>query len=159
MVRLLGAAAVLASSVLTGGVMAKELDERVKLLRQTQDAAVFIKSELMYRAPVFEECFRGRGKIFSAAARYIKEGQSPTEALERAASEVGRLTKGDREILTEYARGLCAEEVGGQTANVSLLITRLEAAVREAEAERQAKGRLYRSGGVLAGLAFVIMLI
>lgn len=159
MIKILGAIAVVAASVTAGFVMARELGERVRLLKEILCAAVYIKSEMEYRMPVLEECFRARGEFFENVSNLIKKGSAPGEAVVKAADEEPRLQKGDRELLYSYAKGLEAEEIGGQTANVSLLITSLEQKIREAEEENSVKCRLYRSGGVLAGIAFVIIMI
>ncbi len=159
MIKILGAAAVVTASVAFGMVMARELGERVKLLNEIKTAAIYIKSDMEYRLPVFEDCFRGRGRFFSEAAKLIEGGKTPCEAVIEASERQARLSDKDRKILTSYAEGLEAEEIGGQMTNISLLITRLEADIKEAEEENAVKCRLYRSGGVLAGLAFVIVMI
>lgn len=157
--KFMGAAAVISSAAMAGFVMSGELRERIDILREIQQSAVYIKSEIEYRSPVFEECFRRRGRLFSKASEYIGEGLSPSAALKKSADETARLTAEDKEIIYSYADGLDAEEVNGQTANVSLLISHLGEDIREAEAQMRAKGRLYRSGGVLAGIGFVIILL
>ena len=159
MIKILGAISVVAASGLAGFEMTKELSERIKFLRESEQYAIYIKGELSYRSPTFEECFRGRGKIFANAAKYIGEGVSPNDAVRRAADEAPRLNKGDREIFYAYAEGMSSEETGGQIANVSLLITRLEERIREAESEKSVKGRLYKSGAVLLGCGVVILLL
>lgn len=158
-IKLMGALAVVLSSAMAGMIMSRELGERTRLLREIRESAIYIKSDMQYRAPVFEECFRCRGRLFSAAAKYINEGMKPCMALKRAVEETERLRDEDREILFSYADGLDAEDVSGQMANLSLLISGLDKNIKEAEQEHGAKGRLYRSGGVLAGMAFVIILL
>ena len=159
MIKILGAISVVAASFAIGFEMTKELSERIKFLKECEQYAVYIKSELLYRSPVFEECFRGRGRIFSNASKYIEKGLSPCEALKRAVNEARLLNSGDKEIFYAYAAGMSSEETGGQIANVSLLITRLEERIKEAESEKSVKGRLYRSGAVLAGCGLVILLL
>lgn len=159
MIKILGAAAVFLSCAAAGQIMARELYERTKLLKELEQSAIYIKSELEYRTPVFEECFRGRGRLFSKAAKYIGMNMNPKEALKKAARETEKLRDEDRELIYDYADGLDAEDVGAQTANVSLLITRLECRIREAEEERGIKSRLYKSGGALAGIGLVILLL
>jgi stage III sporulation protein AB len=159
LVKLMGGAAVVLSSAMTGIIMTKELGERTKLLREIHKYALYIKSDMEYRSPVFEECFRCRGRLFSAAAKNISEGMSPKDAVKKAAAEAYALREEDREILFSYADGLEAEEQGGQEANISLLISRLEESIKDAEREQGTKGRLYSSGGVIAGIGLVIILL
>lgn len=158
-IKLTGALIVCFASVTAGGLMAKELGERVKLLRETEQYAIYIKCDMEYRAPVFEDCFRARGPLFGTASKYIKDGMLPKDALKKSIDNMQRLREEDREILCAYADSLDAEEVSGQISNIALLISRLKENIREAEKERGAKGRLYRSGGVLAGIGLVIILL
>ncbi len=159
MIKLTGALTVCFASVMAGALMAKELGDRAKLLREIQQYAIYIKCDMEYRMPVFEECFRARGPVFGTAAKYIKEGVPPREALKKSVSGTHKLRDEDRELLYAYADALDAEDVSGQISNVSLLISRLGESIREADRERGAKGRLYRSGGVLAGIGLVIILL
>lgn len=160
MLKIIGIVAVVASSVATGFIMAKDLNERTKSLKDIYQSAINIKSELEYRAPVLEECFRGRGRLFSKAWKYISENSlSPKEALRKACDEAVYLKRDDREIIYSYIENLFVEDIGGQISNISWLIDAMRLQIKEAEAEYTSKGRLYKSGGALAGIGLVILLL
>lgn len=143
----------------TGFIMAKELNERTKTLKEIEQGAINIKSELKYRASEFTDCFNHRGKVFDNAATYIREGMLPDNALKKACEETDFLKKEDKDIIFSYADNLSAEDIGGQLANIDWLIDNLRKKIKESEEECASKGRLYKSCGILAGLGVVIFLL
>lgn len=160
MVKLLGMISVLTASVIMGFVMANELGERAKALKEIHEAAIHIKTELEYRAADICDCFNRRGKLFSLAYKYItEEGLLPADALNKAICDTPFLTDDDQDVIKAYADNLNKEDIGGQIANTSLLIENLRLKIKEAEDEYRSKSRLYKSGGAIAGLGFIILLL
>lgn len=160
MLKLFGMLTVLTSSLMMGFVMARELRERTKLLRDIHQSAIHIKTDLEYRAPDICECFCRRGKLFSLAHAYMtKESLLPREALAKAADKLNFLSKEDKEVINMYADNLEQEDLGGQIANVSWLIENIALRIKDSEAEYQSKNRLYKSGGAIVGLGVVILLL
>ena len=160
MVKLLGMLSVLAAFVVMGFVMARELCARVKALKDIYQSAIHIKSELEYRGADICDCFNRRGKLFSQAYKYIKDNSlSPTEALKKAAGENAYLKIEDCAVIDAYADILNAEYIAGQIANVNLFLENMRLCIREAEEEYQSKNRLYKSGGAIAGLGVIILLL
>ena len=158
--RILGSTAVILSSALMGIALSRELSERIKMLKEIKQAMVNIKSELEFRAPVLEECFKRRGQLFSKAHLLIhNESIMPTEAVKCAAKDLNYLNKTDMELIECYADNLKNEDIGGQIANADWFINELNGKIRAAEEEYKAKGRLYRNGGLLAGIGVVILFI
>lgn len=160
MVKLLGMLSVLAASVIMGFIMAGELHERTKTLKEIYQSAIHIKTELEYRGADICDCFNRRGKLFNKAYKYIKsEGMLPSEALKKASCETNYLKEADRAIIDTYAENLASEALSGQIANVNLLLENLRLSIRDAEEEYRSKNRLYKSGGAIAGLGFIILLL
>ena len=160
MYRVLGVLSVVSSSIMMGIFLANDLKKRGEILKEIRQAAVYIKSDLEYRAPEIEDCFFNRGHFFSRVAELIKERDLPPKlALKFACEELKEITVEDREIIYSYADNISAEEIGGQIANISQLISGLDEKISAAEREYKEKGRLYRSGGALVGLGIVILLI
>ncbi len=148
------------SSILTGIMMANELKERTKTLKEIHQMAIHIKTDLEYRAPDICDCFRYRGKLFSRAYELItRDAYLPCEAVKKAATEIISLKKDDIEIINAYAENLNCEDIGGQIANVNWLIENTRKLISDAVTEYEAKSRLYRSGGVIAGFGFIILLL
>ncbi len=160
MVRVLGIVLVLLSSVLTGIVLAKDLNERVVLLKDIRQAAIYIKSDFEYRAPALSECFENRGILFGKAAIYAKENKVlPKDALKKTVDNMSFLRQEDKDTIYSFADNLSQEEIGGQIANITWLIDALDKRIKDAESEYKTKGRLYKSGGALTGIGLVILLL
>lgn len=160
MVKLLGMLSVLISAIGIGFVMAKELNDRTKALKEIYQSATSIKTELEYRGADICDCFNRRGVLFSNAYKYIKaEGYLPAEAVKKAAAEISCLKKEDIEAVNLYADNLYTEDLGGQIANINLFLERLRGCIRQSEEEYNNKNRLYKSGGAIAGLGFIILLL
>ena len=160
MVKLLGMLSVFTASSVMGFIMAGELGERTKMLKDIYQSATHIKSELEYRGADICDCFNRRGKLFSIAYKYIKsEGLLPADALKKAADEAVHLKATDRTVIAAYADNLKVEDLGGQLANVRLFLENLRLCIQDAEEEYRSKNRLYKSGGAIAGLGFIILLL
>jgi stage III sporulation protein AB len=160
MVKILGMFAVLISSVITGLLMANNLSERIKALKDIYQCATHIKTELEYRAADICECFKRRGTLFSRAHSYIvNDGLLPSEALKKAAEEQELLNKNDKEIIFQFAENLNKEDVDGQIANTALFLENIKARIKDAEGEYLMKNRLYKSGGAIVGIGLIILLL
>lgn len=160
MVKTLGMISVLTASVVMGFILAGELGERTKMLKEIYQSAIHIKAELEYRGADIQECFNRRGRLFKTAYSYLTcEGITPTEALKKACFETMYLKDDDRTIINAYADNLDAEDLGGQLANVKLFLENLRICIRDAEEEYHSKNRLYKSGGAIAGLGLIILLL
>lgn len=160
MVRLIGIIAVTASSVMTGIFMSKELKGRVELLKEIHQSAIYIRSDLEYRAPTLEECFKDRGELFSKAYEFINESSvMPEAALKKACETLGFLNREEKELIFSFAENLSKEDVTSQIANVEWFTAGIEERIKNAENEYATKGRLYRTGGMLAGMGILIFLL
>lgn|GEM_PF-514590 len=83
------------------------------------------------------------------------------QAMENARRKnAGFAALGEEELLAlaEYARCLGGSDKETQVKNTALLRQRLTAALGEAEAAYTSKGRMYRSVGMLCGIAVAILL-
>lgn len=160
MIKIFAVGLVMLSSCMTGFILAKDLNERVKVLKEIKQMAIYIKSDFEYRSPMLADCFEHRGSLFGKASRYMEEGALlPEEALKKSADELKSITKEDRTVIYSFADNLSIEDVNGQIANVKWLIETLEKRIKEAEYEYTTKGRLYKSTGALTGLGIVILLL
>lgn len=82
-------------------------------------------------------------------------------AMEGARKEhAGFAALGEEELtaLSEYARCLGSSDIGAQAKNAALLRERLTCALEKAQAAYAAKGRMFRTLGVLTGIAAAILL-
>lgn len=98
-------------------------------------------------------------------AKQLKENADVVTAWQQAmaharAREPGfaALKESDLCVLEEYAQGLGGSDRKTQAKNTALLQQRLETIVQEAQDAYGSKGRMYRSVGILSGLAAAILL-
>lgn len=160
MVKIMGMLSVLTASCVMGFIMAGELGKRTRALEEIYRSAIHIKTELEYRGADINDCFNRRGELFARAYEYLhQEGILPCDALKRACKEALYLKEDDRAAINTYADNLNCEDIGGQIANVNLLLENLRLCIRDSEEEYRSKNRLYKSGGVIAGLGFIILLL
>ena len=159
MIKLMGMISVFMASSVMGFIMAKELNERTRCLKEIYDSAIHIKSELEYRGADVADCFRRRGRLFKIASIYIDEGILPADALKKACRDLNELNEADCLVINAYAENLYAEDIGGQIANVNLFLENLRGCIRNSEEEYHTKNRLYKAGGAIAGMGIIILLI
>ena len=150
----------LIASLMMGFIMAGELGERCRELKDIYQSAIHIKTELEYRGADICDCFNRRGRLFSKAYRYITDDAlMPPDAIKEACRREKLLKDDDKAVIFAYAENLNKEDLGGQIANVSLLIENLRLRIKDAEEEYASKSRLYKSGGLLTGLGFIILIL
>lgn len=160
MYKMLGLILVMSASVLTGITMSESLKDRVNCLKNIHQSSIHIKTDFEYRAPALEECFKGRGVLFSKAYDYIhNENYTPEHAVKEACRKINCIDKDDADIINTFSENLNAEDIAAEIANITWFITRIEERVRQAESEYRTRGKLYRSGGILTGLGIMIFLL
>lgn len=157
--KLTGAIAVIAAAVLCAAVMKRRLCGRARLLRLIERDCVHIKSALEYSSPTLVECFLGCNCVFDNAAKLMTRGVSPEKAIMRAAQNEPLLCDEERKVLENFAKGLGIEDIGGQAANIALLISRMGQLAQNAENENAQRGRLCVAGSICSALVFVIILL
>ena len=160
MYKLPAMAAVIIAASLMGIVMSGELKKRIDTLKEIVQSALYIKTDLEYRAPNLEECFTRRGCMFNSAGKFMSQsGMTPFEAVKRACEDERYLTKEDKDTILIFAENLNCEEISGQVANIKWLVENLRKNIRNAEDEYRSKGKLYQLGGMFAGVGIVIILL
>ena len=103
--------------------------------------------------------------FFEAFARALKTDEDVPAAWKRSmeqarAEDAGfaSLKEEELSILDEYAQSLGASDRDTQAKNAALAQQRLNGVLREAERIYTSKGRMYRSVGILSGIAVAILL-
>lgn len=160
MIKILGLLSVFICATLTGVFMYQRLNERTEVLKETKTCAVHIKNEIEYRHAPLDECFKGRGRLFSNAYKLIKQSElSPKDAIKTALKPIEAFSLEDRLIISTFAENLSCEDLKGQIANLEIFIASLNENIKQSTAESANKGKLFCYGGVLAGLGLVIILL
>ncbi len=160
MIKMLGLLSVFFSAALTGVFMYKRLNERTEILKETKTCAIHIKNEIEYRKAPLDECFKGRGKLFSNAYKLINNGElPPKEAIKTALKPLEAFSLDDRLVIEAFAENLSCEDLKGQIANLEMFIASLNENIKLATTESSNKGKLFCYGGVLTGIGLVIVLL
>jgi len=104
--------------------------------------------------------------LFDAFGTALSAGAPPAEAfreaLARAETEVrgfAALREEERRLLADFAGALGGSDLKTQRAGAALTISRLEEFAGAAAREHGAKGRIYRTMGMLCGAAVAILML
>lgn len=166
----LGLAAVFLSCLLAGVGASRRLSRRVEELETLISAVEYIAMEIRYDAlPVgrlFERLegiaeYRPLG-IFGVCSQALARTGDLAGSWEKAlAGAKGTLSleEGDYEALRLFGRSLGTTDVEGQLSLCDGCVAMLRRRLQAAKANREKRGRMYTSMGVLTGIFIVILLI
>lgn len=169
MIRLLGAALVVAAGAGVGWQLAGTLARRPRELRELQGALALLATEIGYAATALPVALRQAAAAGPAAARLfaplaqalgagtVTVGAALTGALRRF-GEVSALRSEDLEPLLALATVLGTSDRQDQCRHLELARQRLAVLEAGAESDRVRFERMYRYLGVLAGMALAILL-
>ncbi len=155
------------SSSYIGVLIAKKYQNRVRELKEIKSSlAIFAtKIKLTYEPipQIFEELGRKEqnniSQLFKLAFQNMKQlpaGQAWLEALEKANTN---LKKEDIEVLKGLSSLLGKVDLDGQVSEIELVEHFLDKQIEIAEEESKKSEKMYKTLGVTAGLAMVIVLI
>ncbi len=169
--KVLGSILVFTACSLIGYVLSKECAIRINDLRELQSILHVLENEIYYLSNTLSDAF---GKIskssddsislfFSETIKYLKAGEyTAFEAWEKAIEENIKktsLNKEDEGIIIEFGRLLGNSDIDGQLKNIELTLGQLKMQEKKAEEFRQKNENMYKSLGVLIGIAIVVMLL
>ncbi len=170
--KLLGCIMVLLSSGFLGYVLSSDCKKRPRQLRELQSMLQMFENQISYLSDVLAEAF-GRisgtgsgetGIFFSDTVERLRSGRSLSAA--QAWEEAVRgnikktsLNREDEEILVSFGKLLGGSDLEGQVKNIRLTLYQLRSQEQKAEESRKKNESMYRSLGILGGLAVVIVLI
>lgn len=171
MIKLIGAALIIAATSWTGMEAAKQLSARPRQLRHLKAALQSLEAEIMYGHTPLHEASR---KLASQLAKPISllfelfsqklMGSETTvrEAWEESLNEIWKMTalkQGEYEILRQFGETLGRHDKYSQQKQINLAITHLEREEGDAY-ERQVKyEKMVKSIGFLSGLLLIILLM
>ena len=172
LLKIIGSAVVVATTSILGYALSINYKRRPAELRELQGLLQMLENEIGYLSNLLVDAFEkisrsSRSKtviFFNAAAENLKSCSSigASNAWEKAVRdniETTSLNKEDEEILVSFGKMLGISDVEGQIKNIRLLQSQLKLQEQKAEESRQKNERMYKSLGVLGGIAIVIMLI
>lgn len=169
-VKLIGAVVLTGATSLIGFSLAADCSKRPRALRELQALMQMLENEMAYLSNLLSEAFiriyRGTDSdtaiLFREAADNLGEnGTTAAEAWEKAIEgnyAKLSLNKEDKAILMTFGKMLGNSDLEGQLNNIRLITSQLKLQELKAEEIKSKNEKMYRSLGVLSGLAIAIVL-
>lgn len=169
-VKLIGAVVLIGATSFIGFSLAADCSKRPRALRELQSLMQMLENEIAYLSNLLSEAFdriyEGNNSdtaiLFREAANKLStSGVTAAEAWEKATEENYAklsLNKEDKAILQAFGRMLGNSDLEGQLNNIRLVTSQLKLQELKAEEMKRKNEKMYRSLGVLSGLAIAIVL-
>lgn len=170
--KLIGGIVVIFSSGFLGYILSRDCARRPQQLRDLQSLLQMLENQISFMSDILSDAFESISRnsssevtaFFEAAAGFLKaeRGIDARSAWEQAVNQnIKRtaLSREDIEILFSFGRMLGGSDLEGQIKNIRLTRSQLELQERKAEESRVKNERMYRSLGILGGIAVVIILL
>ena len=152
---------------LIGNIISKRYMLRVKELKDFENALNIIESKIKFTYEPIPEIFRQTSKllseniskIFINASNYMKD-LNCEEAWNKSVKESNTyLNKEDLENIKAFGKMLGKTDKEGQVSHLELSKTFIEMQIKKANDEEEKNAKMYKTLGVIYGLAIVIILI
>lgn len=170
LVKFLGAIVLIGATSVIGFSLAADCSKRPRALRELQALLQMLENEISYLSNLLSEAFNriyeGSNSqtaiLFKKAAENLGiNGVTADVAWEKAVEEnYAKLAfnKEDKVILLTFGKMLGNSDLEGQLKNIKLISSQLQLQQLKAEELKQKNEKMYRSLGVLSGLAIAIIL-
>ncbi len=159
MLKFTGALLLFTATVLIGAGKYNQMCSRRHTLESVISSLRLMEGVLRSSHAPLEECFLKAGGVFKQASSLIKEGMSPTGAVQKTTSMCQTLSDRDKDALDRFAAGLSAPDFEGQIMNIRALSSELSSHLDENVQSIKTKGNLMLRGSFLVGIAIVILII
>ncbi len=170
--KLTGSIIVIVSCSFLGLILSRDCKRRPAQLRELQSILQMFENQISYLSDVIMEAFERISRIggsdtcafFTRTIEILKKNKtiSASEAWERAVKQCicrTALNKEDEEILLAFGKMLGNTDLDGQIKNIRLTLGQLKLQEDKAEESRRKNENMYKSLGVLGGIAVVIVLL
>jgi stage III sporulation protein AB len=170
--KLFGSIIVLLSSGFLGYVLSSDCEKRPQQLRELQVLLQMFENRINYLSDVlteaFEKVYRSTsnevGIFFRCTVLKLKQDRNITASVawEEAVKENIKktaLNMEDEEILISFGKILGSSDLEGQIKNIKLTLNQLKIQEQKAEEHKNKNESMYKSLGILGGIAIVIVLI
>lgn len=171
LLKVTGSIIVLLSCSFLGYILSRDYCKRPQQLRGLQALLQMFENQISYLSDVlvtsFDRISRAddeAGIFFRTAAELLREGGAANapEAWEKAVKKsigMTALNREDEQILLSFGKSLGNTDLEGQIKNIRLTLAQLAIQEEKAEESRKKNESMYRSLGILCGLAAVIVLV
>lgn len=172
LLKLIGSALVLTASSFLGYLFSRECARRPQELRALQGLLQMLENEISFLSNILTEAF---DRIYRSSncgsAQFFRDtvinlntnrGLNAAQAWEKAVDnniQKTSMDREDREILISFGKMLGNSDVEGQIKNIRLTINQLKLQEQKAEESRRKNEAMYRSLGILGGMAIIIILL
>lgn len=170
--KITGSVVVVLSFAFLGLVMSEDIRKRPHQLRELQSMLQMFENQISYLSNVISEAFERICKVCPSETSiffrrtieilYEEKSVSASEAWQRAVLQNIKktsLNKEDEQVLIEFGKMLGGSDLEGQIKNIRLTQTQLGIQEKKAEDSRGKNEKMYKSLGILGGIAVVIVLI
>lgn len=169
--KIAGSMIVILSCTFLGFVLSNDSRRRPQQLRELQSLLQMFENQISYLSDVIAKAFDRISRIgcsvtcifFSRTVEILKEERSvnASQAWEKAVRENIKktsLNREDEEVLVAFGKILGSSDLEGQVKNIRLTLGQLKIQEEKAEDSRHKNENMYRSLGILGGIAVVIVL-
>lgn len=158
---------ILLASSYTGILMAGKYTNRVKELKQMKTALNLFETKVKFTYEPIPKIFQdiaGRtqamtSRIFKTASEKMQEKEAGVAWLEALEAENNIINREDKEILKGLSNLLGKVDLEGQVSEIELVDNFLNTQIEKAEQDSKKNEKMYKTLGVTAGLAIVVVLI
>ncbi len=169
--KIAGSFVVILSCSFLGFILSRDCSRRPLQLRELQTLFQMFENQISYLSDVLIEAFERvsrvggeMGLIFGKAAEILKneDAQCAANAWEQAVRQCIRrtaLNREDEEVLAGFGKMLGSTDLDGQIKNIRLTMEALRMQEKKAEESRIKNETMYKSLGILGGIAVVIVLL
>lgn len=155
------------SSSAIGFLISKKYEERVKELKEFKNALNMFKTKIKFTYEPIPEIFKQisnsidskTGRIFELASYNMKlltAGDAWNMAID---TDLLSINEEDKSILKNLSKLLGQTDMEGQVNQINLTTAFLDEQIEKAEKERAKNEKMYRTLGMIVGLAIVIILM
>jgi len=170
--KIAGSMIVILSCTFLGFVLSNDCRKRPQQLRELQSLLQMFENQISYLSDVISEAFERISKVgssethifFSKTIEILNKERtaSAPEAWEQAVRQNIKKTSlnlEDEEVLVAFGKLLGRSDIDGQVKNIRLTLGHLKLQEEKAEDSRKSNEKMYRSLGILGGIAVVIVLL
>lgn len=170
--KIAGSIIVILSCTFLGLVLSTDCKRRPRQLRELQSMLQMFENQISFLSDVIVEAFDRITKVgcsetcifFSKTIEILKEERSisASQAWEQAVKENIKktsLNREDEEVLLGFGKILGSSDLEGQIKNIRLTLGQLKLQEEKSEDSRSKNENMYRSLGILGGIAVVIVLL
>lgn len=171
LLKIAGSIIVILSCTFLGFILSVDCRRRPRQLRELQSMLQMFENQISYLSDVIVEAFDRITRVgscetrifFSRTIEILKEGShSASQAWEQAVKQGIKktsLNKEDEGVLLGFGQILGSSDLEGQIKNIRLTLGHLKLQEEKAEDSRKKNEGMYRSLGILGGIAVVIVLL